>query len=99
MFHLTMATSRAVVSLRPPMSARDALRTWEAEEALWFRVICLDRDHNLVTKGELRTLVALAQGIAGQGSPAGALEPSAAAARVGAGQGGSQSEATLARSA
>lgn len=91
MFYLTMATSTGVVSPQPPLSAPDALRTWEAEEPRWFRVICLDQDHNLVAKGELRTLVALAQGIAGEESLAGglgpSLRPSAVTARVGMGQG------------
>ena len=56
MFFLTMATSTGTVSSRPPLSARDALRVWQAEEAQWFRVICMDRHHNVLTKEQLREL-------------------------------------------
>ena len=84
MFYLTVATSSATVSSRPPLSAPDALRTWQAEEARGLRVICLDQDHNLVTKRQLRELAAQAHRGTKEG-PADALGLAATLARVGMG--------------
>ncbi len=58
MFFLTMITSTGRVSPRPPLSARVALRTWQAEEARWSRVVCMDQDHNVLTREQLRELAA-----------------------------------------
>lgn len=58
MFFLTMVTSTGRVSPRPPLSAWAALRTWQAEEARWSRVVCMDQDHNVLTKEQLRELTA-----------------------------------------
>ena len=53
MFFLTMVTSTGRVSPRPPLPAWVALRVWQAEEARWCRVICMDQDHNVLTKEQL----------------------------------------------
>ncbi len=58
MFFLTMITSTGRVSPRPPLSAWVALRSWQVEEIRWFRVICMDQDHNVLTKEQLRELAA-----------------------------------------
>ena len=54
MFFLTMVTSTGTVSSRPLLAAWAALRVWQVEEGRWFRVICMDQDHNVLTKEQLR---------------------------------------------
>ncbi len=82
MFFLTMLTSTGAVSPRPALSAADALRTWQAEEARWFRVICLDQHHNVLTKGQLRERAAQVQAPA-EGGSADVPRPAATAAWTG----------------
>ena len=58
MFFLTMVTSTGRVSPRPPLAAWAAFRMWQVEEARRLRVICMDQDHNVLTKEQLREIAA-----------------------------------------
>jgi hypothetical protein len=58
MFFLTMVTSTGTVSSRSLLAAWLALRVWQVEETRWFRVICMDQHHNVLTKERLRELEA-----------------------------------------
>ena len=54
MYRLSIQTRAGLVRPNSFLPARQALRTWEEEEAKGSKVTCQDQNDNPVTKGELR---------------------------------------------
>ena len=54
MYRLSIQTRTGIVRPHSFLPARQALRTWEEEEAKGSKVTCQDQNNNPVTTGELR---------------------------------------------